>query len=125
MSDDVTDPDFVADDGYVSPCCTTESEKVVRPVTEFSLSTSPNPFNPTVKIQYALTPNLKAAYRIFNMRGQVIFSADLASGPMGERGVLAWDGKDGRGKALASGLYLGRLQIADGRALTGKLLMLK
>lgn len=126
MSDDVTDPDFVADDGYVSPGGTTAEERAENsPVIELALSANPNPFNPRVTISYALTPNQTAEYRVCNMRGQIVFSAKLESGPMGKKGVLAWDGKDGQGKALASGLYLGRLLAADGRALTGKLLMLK
>lgn len=120
MSADAENADLAADDGYVSPGGNTGVEKKEAPVTELALSASPNPFNPCVKISYALTPNLKATYSIFNLRGQILYRANLKSGALGEKGTLLWNGK-----AQASGCYFGRLVTDKGKKLNMKMLLVK
>lgn len=85
----------------------------------------PNPFNPATVISFALdgqgtTP---AKVELFDVRGRRVRT--LWDGPLaaGER-WLAWDGRDERGAALPSGLYLARVRAA-GQERTLKLMLAK
>jgi hypothetical protein len=109
----------------------TEAE---RPERVSLLRNYPNPFNPTTTIQFAVVVREgKAAddgqrtadisLKIYNVRGQLVRT--LVDGEMmpGEYKVV-WDGKDERGKELASGIYLCRLRSGPDWELR-KMLLLK
>ncbi|MDP6700997.1 MAG: FlgD immunoglobulin-like domain containing protein [Candidatus Latescibacteria bacterium] len=73
----------------------------------------PNPFNPTTIIPLAI-PAADAgpvALVIYNALGQVVRRWDLQGWRAGFHQVL-WDGRDGRGRAVGSGVYL--VQLAAG-----------
>ena len=74
----------------------------------------PNPFNPQTEIRFRLAAPGPARLSVCDLAGRrcrVLLDEDS---PAGER-QLAWDGKDDRGEALASGVYLLQLQTAAGR----------
>jgi hypothetical protein len=83
---------------------------------EFSLSPNyPNPFNPVTSIQYTVrsrrTP-LPTTLKIYNIRGQLVRTlVDEPKGPGTYR--VIWDGRSDDGKAVASGVYLYKLQAGD------------
>lgn len=54
-----------------------------------------------------------AALEVYDVRGRLVRRA-LANG---SAGLLAWDGRDGRGYRAPSGVYFQRLQSTDGRTL--------
>ena len=90
----------------------------------FSLAQNyPNPFNSTTAIGFALPRAGAIQLAVFNALGQQV--AVLAEGnyPAGSY-TLRWDGVNGRGRALAAGLYFYRLQTPWG-VQTRKLLLLK
>jgi N-acetylneuraminic acid mutarotase len=90
----------------------------------FSLAQNyPNPFNSDTAISFALTAREEVVLALYNLAGQQV--ATLAQG-VREAGVytLTWDGKDRHGMALASGVYLYRLQTAT-QEQTRKLLLLR
>ncbi len=82
------------------------------------IKAAPNPFNSAVTIYYALPPNTKATYRIFNMQGQLVYTAVLQAGIRGRQGMLAWHGQNLQGEAVPSGVYTGRLATSSGKILT-------
>ncbi|MFC1525993.1 FlgD immunoglobulin-like domain containing protein [Candidatus Latescibacterota bacterium] len=72
---------------------------------------TPNPFNPTTTIRYAVPGGAEAKavhLRIYNAAGQQVRT--LVEGPV-EPGVhtVGWDGRDEGGRPVASGVYLCRL----------------
>ena len=84
---------------------------------------APNPFNnQTVFSYFLLTPG-PMRLEVFTLSGQRV--AVLSTGPQ-QAGLhrLAWDGHDGEGRPLASGVYLYRLVSAEG-ILTRKLTLLR
>lgn len=83
----------------------------------------PNPFNPTTTITYELTRTGNVRLDVINMLGQVVTT--LVDG-IADRGVNAavWDGTDGRGHQVASGVYFYRI-TTEGGAQTKKMMMLK
>ncbi len=98
----------------------------VSPIIQYmELASIPNPANPVVSIHYALPSNTGAVYRIFNMQGQLVYSAILQAGSQGKHGVLVWQGQDLHGKAMPSGVYTGRLSSSSEKVLVNRMVLLK
>ncbi len=69
---------------------------------------TPNPFNPSTTIHFALAEAAPATVRIFDTRGRQVrqlLSESLAAGPH----TKVWDGQDDQGHPLPSGVYLARV----------------
>ncbi len=83
----------------------------------------PNPFNPITNISYSLDITSDVNVTVYSLLGQEI--ATLHSGVQ-KAGVhtVEWSGISDLGNTVASGMYLYRI-TSDGRALTGKMLLLK
>ncbi len=88
------------------------------------LAPFPNPFNPSTRLRYELSAGGRVVLDILDAQGRALRSlldAELAAGP----GFVVWDGRDGQGARLPSGVYFARLRV-DGRDLgRQKLLLLK
>ncbi len=84
---------------------------------------APNPFNPETAIRFALPRRTRVRINIFNVAGGRV--RDLAGGVY-DAGphLLRWDGRDDRGRGLASGAYFCRLE-ADGFTESRKLILLR
>jgi hypothetical protein len=81
----------------------------------------PNPFNPRTEIAFSLAAYGPATVEILDLRGRrvrTLWSGRLAAGDH----HLPWDGLDGHGRAVASGVYFARL-TADGQRTTAKMLL--
>jgi hypothetical protein len=84
----------------------------------FSLApNSPNPFNPTTTIGYAIPSRIdgnridaaQVELRIFDVRGRTVRTlVDAAQAP--GRYSIVWDGRDDRGTTVGTGVYFYRLQ---------------
>jgi hypothetical protein len=96
-----------------------------RPMEETGLFASPNPFVSSVTITYALPGRTDATYRIYDMRGRIVFSCDISAGRHGARSQIRWDGRNPAGAAEASGFYIGKLILSNGKVITHKLLLVK
>lgn len=72
----------------------------------------PNPFNPATTIRYRLPRPEHVRLTIYNLAGQTVRTLLNAPLPAGvHTGV--WDGRDDRGREVASGVYLYRLSAGD------------
>jgi hypothetical protein len=69
---------------------------------------SPNPFNPQTRIDYTLVAPAHAVIEIFDASGAVVARLDEGRKPAGSY-AAAWNGRDGKGRAVASGVYFYRL----------------
>jgi flagellar hook assembly protein FlgD len=72
------------------------------------LGGSPNPFNPRTQIHFELAENETVDLAVFDARGCRVSSLARGTWPAGRHSV-SWDGRDERGRALASGVYFVRL----------------
>ncbi len=80
----------------------------------------PNPFNPSTSIVIDIPAGSDVAERsevrtrvtIYNMRGQLVRVLLDGTREPGKY-VLNWDGRDGRGDRVGSGLYLYRMEAGD------------
>lgn len=109
------------------------SVKVDEPQAElprvFSLGQNyPNPFNPETAIRFNLPLAGKISLAIYDVRGALIRMLESGDRIAGEH-IVRWDGRDGKGERVASGVYFYRLEaVSDNGAatsLTKKLMVVK
>ena len=73
----------------------------------------PNPFNPRTELLYEFSYSQRVTVEVFDAAGRridTIYEGWASSGPF----RLTWDGRDGRGRLLASGVYFARMTTPDG-----------
>jgi hypothetical protein len=83
----------------------------------------PNPFNPTTDISYTLPEAAQVRLDVFNVMGQKVATLVDEYEEAGEH-TVTWDGRTQEGQAVASGIYLYRLE-AGARSATRKMMLLK
>lgn len=70
----------------------------------------PNPFNPSTRMEFALPVAGSVNLRVFNLLGQEV--ATILNGPEGAGNyVVVWDGRDGAGREMSSGVYFYRIDV--------------
>ena len=84
---------------------------------------TPNPFNPTTRIVYRIPEPGQVDLAIYNLLGQQVRVLVRNHQSPGRYEVL-WDGKDGFGSFVSSGVYFYRLAHPGG-ALTNRMLLVK
>jgi hypothetical protein len=88
----------------------------------------PNPFNPETWLPYRLALDAPVTLRIYNVGGKLVRELDLgdqrAGGYLTRETAAYWDGRDQRGEAVSSSLYVYTLQADDFRA-TRRMVILK
>lgn len=94
-----------------------------KPKTSGIRSSFPNPFNPDTVIEYEIAHRTRITLIIFTPTGQEIARlVDQVAFPGQYRKV--WNGRDAKGRPVASGVYIARLSGANFHA-TRKLVLLK
>lgn len=100
----------------------TDIEDLVH-IPVFSMKNYPNPFNPTTTIICELAESSPVRMDIFNAKGQLVNTLLNQDMLAGHHSVI-WDGKDGQGRAVSSGVYLYRMSLPN-KVMTNKMLLLK
>lgn len=89
----------------------------------FTLSSYPNPFNPSTRITFTLPEVSNVQLAIYNIRGQRVATLARERFAAGSHSVV-WDGKNDDCEPLAGGVYL--LRLTTGHQVTvRKILLLK
>lgn len=83
----------------------------------------PNPFNPSTEIHYVLPHASRIQISIYDATGRVVSELADEEQVKGDHSVH-WDGRDGRGGVVSSGVYFVRLE-ANGETRTQKMVLLK
>ncbi len=100
----------------------------LKPERTTLLPNYPNPFNPETWIPYQLGNNTHAAIHIYSQTGELVRSLDLglrgAGYYVGKARAAYWDGRNGSGEAVASGVYFYQLITPESTA-TRKMVILK
>ena len=84
-----------------------------RPPAELALTASPNPFNPTTALRYALPADGHVRMVVYSLTGQRVATLIDTDMPAG-RHTIAWHGQDDAGRQVGSGPYLIRMTTASG-----------
>jgi hypothetical protein len=91
---------------------------------EYQLSQNyPNPFNPTTEIDFGLPKATFVTLKIYNIVGQEVITLIDKSLSAGTYRVR-WDGVDGSGRSVSSGVYFYRIRAGD-HTQTKRMLLLK
>ncbi|HET9252988.1 MAG TPA: pre-peptidase C-terminal domain-containing protein [Candidatus Eisenbacteria bacterium] len=80
------------------------------------LPSAPNPFNPEVALRLEVKQQSRVSWRIHDARGALVRTLEKGPLPVGlhER---RWDGRDDRGRSVASGVYY---MIVEAEGFTGR-----
>jgi hypothetical protein len=84
----------------------------------------PNPFNPETTISFNIPQQGRVSLSIYNIKGQLVKTLLDEETSAGTHSMV-WNGKDERGKSVASGIYLFRTINNDNVASTIKGILLK
>ncbi len=91
---------------------------------KFSLSQNyPNPFNPSTNIEYDLPLSEKVRLKVYDLLGNEVASLVDGMQVPGKYNV-EWNGRNNKGKSLASGIYLYFFEAGNYRS-TKKMILLK
>ena len=102
---------------------TIRREPVPQPLSFQLFANYPNPFNRQTIIAYQIPQQGPTRLSIYNMSGQPVVHLVDEVQPAGSHQV-SWDGKNNRGEAVASGVYVYRLKAGEGQK-ASRLLLLK
>jgi len=90
------------------------------PITEHRFEGGyPNPFNPTTRMVFSLAPQAApqpARLEIVDLQGRLVQVLLDETATAGRQYEAVWDGRDLTGRAVASGVYLARLQVGNWQA---------
>ncbi len=96
----------------------TKEEPIPNLPTEYNLAQNyPNPFNPTTQINYQLPQNAHVNLVIYDQLGQLVRQLVNREQPAGSYSIQ-WDGLNKSGNAVASGIYLYRVEVTISNAST-------
>jgi len=107
-----TGPDigvFEFDDGTTS--LPKEEDVITLPGT-FDLSSYPNPFNPSTVVCYELPQAGNVELVVYDISGRKVARLDSGYRTAGTHKIL-WDAKDDKGRQIATGMYLLRIQAGE------------
>lgn len=82
----------------------------------------PNPFNPQTNIWFETVRGGPVALTLYDLAGRRLLERAVEAGP--GRQAIRWDGRDGRGNALASGVYLFQVRSLEGAG-TGRVTLIR
>jgi hypothetical protein len=95
----------------------------IIPKEYYILSSYPNPFNSSTIIKYSLWTTSHISLEIYNIRGERVRQlVNLTQNPGLHK--VTWDGKDEKGRKVASGIYFTRL-VAGRNSQTIKLTLMR
>jgi hypothetical protein len=92
----------------LGPDGVTGEETPTAPAANYLAQNYPNPFNPVTRIEYGLAAPAEVRLRIYDAAGRLV-RVLVNEVRTAARHVELWDGRDGRGAAVASGIYFYRL----------------
>ncbi len=98
-------------------------DEVVTPAGAALIGNYPNPFNPNTNISFTLDKAAPADVVIYNQKGQIVKTFNVAHAPQGVT-TLSWNGTDDSGKSVTSGVYFFRLKTGSFSS-TKKMVLMK
>jgi hypothetical protein len=84
----------------------------LKPEKIILLENYPNPFNNETVIQYILPYQYRTELTIYNLTGRLIKRLIDSKQSLGYHAII-WDGKDGTGREVPSGVYFYRLRVGN------------
>jgi hypothetical protein len=76
------------------------------------LAAVPNPFNPSTELRFELQAGARVELVLYDLAGRKVNTLLSEPRPAGEHAVT-WDGRDDRGRRVASGTYLYQMRTGN------------
>ncbi len=92
-------------------------------INSLTINNYPNPFNPETTISFNNPESGKVSLSVYNIKGQLVKTLIDEETPAGTHS-LVWNGKDERGKNVASGIYFTKIKTVNSIQ-TKKMLLMK
>lgn len=86
--------------------------ETVESGTPAALGLSPNPFNPSTRIEFTVSAPATVRVRVYDVSGRLVRSLVDEAVPAGVH-AATWDGRDAHGATVASGVYFIRLDTGS------------
>lgn len=83
----------------------------------------PNPFNPSTTIRYTLPTSGEVSLIVYSQDGRLVRTLENGHRSAGDH-RLVWDGRDQKGRSVASGVYIYKLEFGE-REESRRMLLLK
>ncbi len=83
----------------------------------------PNPFNSATSIEFDLDISAPVELTVYDILGRKVRTIETGPMPVG-RNRMAWDGRNGDGDGVSSGMYLYRVK-AGGKSAVGRMMFVK
>ncbi|MCH8837858.1 MAG: Ig-like domain-containing protein [Candidatus Marinimicrobia bacterium] len=83
----------------------------------------PNPFNPSTTITFTVPRRERVRLAVYDIMGRPVRTILTATIEPGRHQVI-WDGRDGRGRSVATGVYIYRLETPS-KSMARKMMLLK
>ncbi len=88
-----------------------QDNQVIQP-NDLTLTSYPNPFNPSTTIHFTMKETDKATLSIFNIKGEKIVTLSDKIVNKGNNHI-SWNGKSGKGQQCPSGIYFVQLKTSQ------------
>ncbi len=98
-------------------------DTIPSPPQNYVMNIFPNPFRTGTNVSFSIPRDAQVTIKVFNTRGQLVRTLvrnDMSKGTH----QINWDGIDGSGKMLASGIYIIQLE-SSGENIVQKVMLLK
>ncbi|HET9252783.1 MAG TPA: putative Ig domain-containing protein [Candidatus Eisenbacteria bacterium] len=79
----------------------------------FSAMASPNPLNPSTKLEFKLSQAGSVKVQVYDLHGRLVKTLQDGSMPAGYN-TVTWDGSTANGSRVASGMYYFRVRATEG-----------
>jgi hypothetical protein len=106
------------------PGSATDRDESLPPAATRVLPNAPNPFSGMTRLRFELAQGARATLEIFDLSGRRVRQWNTASFPGGVHEVL-WNGEDGAGVTLASGVYHVVLSDVNGHRSLGRAVLVR
>ena len=100
-----------------------EGEEIALPV-DVHLINYPNPFNSRTTISFDLPRETDISLKVFGVSGGIVATLYRGHADAGPNSLI-WDGRNGSGQPVSSGVYFYRLGINGDRSVTKRMLLIK
>lgn len=97
---------------YSQPRISQQDEIHIVPPTYALRQNYPNPFNPETTISYEVPQTLQVRLVIYDLKGRQVRTL-VEQQQMAGRYAISWDGHNDQGEAVASGVFIYRLQAGE------------
>lgn len=113
---------FVNKQIYVYQVDTTAEQDQTEGIDLLAVQNYPNPFNPTTNLSFTVPKAGNVKISIYNTKGQIVNKLIDTTFEKGTH-TITWNGVDGNGKTLSSGVYFCRVSVNESSVVHKMILM--